>query len=142
MADEGINITANRGEGSKLLNPREILTMLTKLLPPKEGQRHKLTIDEEGALVLTLMLDEGMLDLKILDDENLKRDVGSVVAEISMGVQAMRRLSRGRLPSITEQPCQCDNCGWSGVVLDCEGDVDGEGSLGCPQCLKVVEVVA
>lgn len=140
MADEGINITANCGEGSNLLNVKVLLGMLTELLPPKKGQRHNLTIDEKGVLVLTLMLDEGMLDLKILDDENLKRNVGSVVAEISIGVQAMRRRSSGRLPSITEQPCRCDDCGWSGVVLDCEGDVDGEGSLGCPQCLKVVEV--
>jgi hypothetical protein len=23
---------------------------------------------------------------------------------------------------------------------DCEGDIDGEGGLGCPECLEVIEV--
>lgn len=44
------------------------------------------------------------------------------------------------LPSITEQPCRCGRCGWTGTVWDCEGDVDGDGSLGCPECLAAVEV--
>ena len=30
---------------------------------------------------------------------------------------------------------------YKGRVCDCEPDVDGEGSLGCPRCLKIVEVV-
>jgi hypothetical protein len=42
--------------------------------------------------------------------------------------------------SITEQPCKC-TCGWTGTVYDCEPDVDGDGSLGCPECEKVIEVV-
>ncbi len=41
---------------------------------------------------------------------------------------------------ITDVPCEC-SCGWWGIVYDCEPDVDGEGSLGCPRCLKIVEVV-
>ncbi len=143
-----MNMTANRGEGSNLfgndeifglLNAKALLGMLTERLPPKEGQRHNLTIDKEGALDLTLMLGKEMLTT-ILDDEDLVRNVGDVVDGICAGVQARRRRSRGR-PSITEQPCRCGDCGWSGVVLDCVGDVDGEGSLGCPECLKVVEVM-
>ena len=38
---------------------------------------------------------------------------------------------------ITDVPCNCA-CGWSGTVGDCEPDVDGDGSLGCPICLKIV----
>lgn len=45
------------------------------------------------------------------------------------------------LPSITEQRCECLNCGWSGTVWDCEADVDEDGSLGCPVCLEIIEVV-
>lgn len=42
------------------------------------------------------------------------------------------------LISITEQPCQCP-CGWVGTVWDCEGDVDGDGGLVCPECLRLIE---
>lgn len=44
------------------------------------------------------------------------------------------------LGSITEQPCQC-LCDWTGTVWDCEGDVDGDGGLGCPECGRVVELI-
>ena len=43
-------------------------------------------------------------------------------------------------PSLFKVPCSC-SCGWSGIVDDLEPDVDGEGSLGCPECMKVVEVI-
>jgi hypothetical protein len=43
------------------------------------------------------------------------------------------------LPSITQQECYC-SCGWTGTVWDCEPDVDDDGSLGCPECFKVVQV--
>lgn len=39
---------------------------------------------------------------------------------------------------ITEVPCKCE-CGWTGTVWDCEPDIDGNGSLGCPKCGKVVD---
>lgn len=42
------------------------------------------------------------------------------------------------LPSIGNVACIC-SCGWRGTVYDCEPDVDGDGSLGCPECLKVIE---
>lgn len=38
------------------------------------------------------------------------------------------------LRSITAVPCQCFVCGWAGLTGDCLGDVDGDGSLGCPRC--------
>ncbi len=44
-------------------------------------------------------------------------------------------------PRITDVLCKC-KCGWEGTVYDCEGDVDGEGSLGCPHCLKIIKVYA
>ncbi len=43
-------------------------------------------------------------------------------------------------PRITDVLCEC-SCGWRGIVYDCEPDVDGDGNLGCPRCLKIVEVV-
>jgi hypothetical protein len=33
--------------------------------------------------------------------------------------------------------CKCE-CGWAGKVDDCEPDVDGDGNLGCPTCLKAI----
>lgn len=50
--------------------------------------------------------------------------------------------SRDKLLSITEQLCRCLECDWNGTVWDCEPDVDGDGSLGCPECLAVVKLFA
>lgn len=36
--------------------------------------------------------------------------------------------------SILEVPMECSKCDWRGIVDDCEPDVDGDGSLGCPKC--------
>lgn len=46
------------------------------------------------------------------------------------------------MKSITSQRCGCLNCNWAGTVGDCEPDVDGDGSLGCPQCGEVVTIYA
>lgn len=43
------------------------------------------------------------------------------------------------LMSITKVSCTCV-CGWQGTVYDCEPDIDGDGSLGCPECGKVINV--
>ncbi len=44
------------------------------------------------------------------------------------------------LSSITDQPCQCSECGWTGTVWDTES-VEDDGNLGCPECLIVIEVL-
>lgn len=59
---------------------------------------------------------------------------------ITIGIGKFKEWSYS-LPTITDQPCKCSNCGWTGIVWDCEGDVDGDGNLGCPECLMVVEVI-
>lgn len=41
---------------------------------------------------------------------------------------------------ITEVEMKC-KYGWIGTVWNCKPDVDGDGSLGCPECLKVIEVI-
>ena len=41
---------------------------------------------------------------------------------------------------ITDVKCFCTQCDWTGTVGDCEPDVDGDGSLGCPVCLTVVRI--
>jgi hypothetical protein len=38
------------------------------------------------------------------------------------------------LKSILEEPMVCTVCGLITLVGDCEPDIDGEGSLGCPDC--------
>jgi hypothetical protein len=40
--------------------------------------------------------------------------------------------------SILDVTVVCPECGWYGTVRDCESDVDGDGELGCPDCLSVV----
>ena len=43
-----------------------------------------------------------------------------------------------KLKSILDVICWC-KCGWNGSVGETEPDVDGDGSLGCPRCFKVVD---
>lgn len=37
------------------------------------------------------------------------------------------------------QRMKCPKCSWTGTVHECEPDVDGDGSLGCPRCKTVAE---
>ncbi len=39
-----------------------------------------------------------------------------------------------QLPRIGNALMECPCCGWEGTVYECEPDVDGDGSLGCPVC--------
>ncbi len=84
-------------------------------------------------------------------DDNLQARLRRVLAEFNRGRRSGIEIcpycdtilsdqvnEREGLTSITEQPCQCP-CGWSGTVWDCEGDVDGDGGLGCPECLRLIE---
>lgn len=47
---------------------------------------------------------------------------------------------RRRYESIHDQAMVCIACGWRGTVGDCEPDVDGDGSLGCPLCDAIAEM--
>ena len=42
--------------------------------------------------------------------------------------------------SILAVPMICPKCDWKGVVAQAEPDVDGEGSLGCPECQTVLKM--
>jgi predicted RNA-binding Zn-ribbon protein involved in translation (DUF1610 family) len=46
------------------------------------------------------------------------------------------------LRSILDAKCRCRQCGWKGTVEQCEPDVDGDGSLGCPIDKSVVDIEA
>jgi hypothetical protein len=37
---------------------------------------------------------------------------------------------------ITDVIMKCDNCGWIGKLLDAIPDIDRNGSLGCPICIR------
>ena len=41
--------------------------------------------------------------------------------------------------SILRVGCVCPKCKWIGQVKQCEPDVDGDGSIGCPKCFTVVK---
>lgn len=43
--------------------------------------------------------------------------------------------------SIMEFPVKCSLCDWHGTVAEAEPDIDGEGTLGCPDCLEQGERV-
>ena len=45
------------------------------------------------------------------------------------------------LPRIGSVGCSC-KCGWRGVVDDMIPDIDGDGNLGCPKCLGLIQVMA
>lgn len=44
------------------------------------------------------------------------------------------------MKSIMEVRVECITCGWIGMVGDCEPDIDGEGSLGCPECCSIIAI--
>lgn len=46
------------------------------------------------------------------------------------------------MTSIGDVKCRCQYCDWFGTVYDCEPDVNGEGSLGCPECSRVMRDVS
>lgn len=46
------------------------------------------------------------------------------------------------LTSIYDEVAKCNKCQWSGTVLDCEPDIDGDGGLGCPKCKSLIIVRA
>lgn len=52
----------------------------------------------------------------------------------------MKGIVVGRPISILAVSVQCGVCGWAGIVKECEPDVDGNGSLGCPRCRNIVQV--
>lgn len=39
------------------------------------------------------------------------------------------------MKSILEQRVKCPFCGWDGTVDEAAPDIDGDGSLGCIECL-------
>ena len=43
--------------------------------------------------------------------------------------------------SVFEIPVRCvaPECGWSGTVGEAVPDVDGDGSMGCPKCGRIVK---
>ena len=40
---------------------------------------------------------------------------------------------------ITDVRMFCPVCQWQGQIINCEPDIDGDGSLGCPRCHNEVQ---
>ncbi len=38
---------------------------------------------------------------------------------------------------LMDQPMKCTKCEWEGKLGECEPDIDGDGSLGCPECNEI-----
>lgn len=54
------------------------------------------------------------------------------------GLGGMREGPESKLPGITSVPAVCQACEWQGTAGECEPDIDGDGSLGCPRCRGIV----
>lgn len=71
-------------------NAKLLLEQLTKTIPPGEGeqqsQRHNITIDENGNLVVCLMLGECYQPL-VLGDSDLDKPINELVSEIYQWVR-------------------------------------------------------
>jgi len=57
---------------------------------------------------------------------------------LSKGNHGRGEMREKPLIKITDVKMKCPSCGWEGTVADCEPDVDGDGSLGCPDCFCIV----
>ena len=64
-----------------MLETRLFLRKLEERVPPGEGQRHNLTIDDKGDLVLALMLGENVATF-ILEFDDLVKAVDEIVDEV------------------------------------------------------------
>ncbi|MHC4749536.1 MAG: hypothetical protein ACYTFW_06630 [Planctomycetota bacterium] len=60
-----------------------LLRQLTKIAPPGEGQRHNLTVEDNGDLVLYLMLGDIYHPVKF-EDEDLDKPITQLLAEIEL----------------------------------------------------------
>ena len=45
------------------------------------------------------------------------------------------------MQSILDEKLKCPKCGQIITVGDADPDIDGDGSLGCPDCLVVLQLV-
>ena len=46
-----------------------LLQRLTEIVPPGDGQRHNLTVDKDGDLILHLMLGDKFIPVKLTEDD-------------------------------------------------------------------------
>lgn len=83
-------------QGSRLLenkepilgcNVRSFLEQLTQRLPPWDKERHNLTVDEDGDMVLTIKIGEFFWPCK-LSDEDLLKSVDELADEIEKMIKA------------------------------------------------------
>lgn len=78
--------------------------------------------------------------------EACRRLAEQLDAEYALVAESIAKLPLPAAPvplgSIHDVPMLCPNCGWQGAVSECEPDVDGDGSLGCPTCQAVVRDAA
>lgn len=44
-------------------------------------------------------------------------------------------------PDILYVKIYCPVCGWKGLIVEAEPDVDGDGNLSCPLCLSQIVVI-
>ena len=75
-------------------------------------------------------------DVQVLRLQNAAGETDGVY-----GIKHVYTNPNRRLQSITSIFCRCKKCRWYGTVGQCEPDVDGDGSLGCPKCFEVIKVV-
>jgi len=62
-----------------------------------------------------------------------------LIPRIALEVRGdLKGVIREALRGITTVPLRC-KCGWSGTVYDAVPDVDGDGSLGCPDCDRLLD---
>lgn len=57
---------------------------------------------------------------------------------LEAAAENVQAIVNGILPSITAYPVRCE-CGWLGSVAGAIPDIDGDGSLGCADCGRVLD---
>jgi hypothetical protein len=67
-------------------NAKLLLQKLTILIPPGEDQRHNLTVNEDGNLMLGLMLGD-VFQYLMLEDEDFLKSADSLANEICRAVK-------------------------------------------------------
>ncbi len=98
------------------MNPKQLLITCTEKFPPKPNTRHSLTVDEEGQLILSMMLplpetvpssDNEFLSLILLDND-FDRSIEDLVAELESVVLLYQNDHQAYLNIVSVECLECE----------------------------------
>ena len=124
------------------MTDENIAEFVSKCRKPYHGPTNDKSPCEDAYFVVELIAE---IDYKFDDIMELKLggagDNGEILAgmiDLLIEARVLKVNRSAILPRIEETRCDCPRCGWTGTVVNCETDEDG--NLCCPLCDTIVFV--